>query len=124
MPVQNAQQGGTPNVGRKCPCLRNTAQGDALFAIEQVKDLGYSRLPVYEDDIDHIVGVLYAKDLLKLDPESDRDRPIQIIFAGKAHPADTMAKEIIRELVHFMRDPAIRRRIVFIENYDINGTAV
>jgi starch phosphorylase len=50
----------------------------------------------------------------------DKDRPIQIIFAGKAHPADTMAKEIIRELVHFMRDPAIRRRVVFIEDYDMN----
>jgi len=51
---------------------------------------------------------------------TDRDRPIQIIFAGKAHPADTMAKEIIRELIHFMRDPAIRRRVVFIEDYDMN----
>jgi len=51
---------------------------------------------------------------------ADKDRPIQIIFAGKAHPADTMAKEIIRELVHFMRDPAIRRRVVFIEDYDMN----
>lgn len=51
---------------------------------------------------------------------SDKDRPVQIIFAGKAHPADTMAKEIIRELIHFMRDPALRRRIVFLENYDMN----
>jgi glycogen phosphorylase len=51
---------------------------------------------------------------------TDKERPIQIIFAGKAHPADTMAKEIIRELVHFMRDPEIRRRIVFLEDYDMN----
>ena len=51
---------------------------------------------------------------------TDRDRPIQIIFAGKAHPADQMAKEIIRELVHFMRDPEVRRRVAFIENYDMN----
>ncbi|MFP4581577.1 MAG: alpha-glucan family phosphorylase [Candidatus Sumerlaeia bacterium] len=50
----------------------------------------------------------------------DRDRPIQFLFAGKAHPNDTMAKEIIRELVHFMRDPAIRLRVVFLENYDMN----
>lgn len=51
---------------------------------------------------------------------TNRDRPIQIIFAGKAHPADTMAKEIIRELIHFTRDPEIRRRIAFIEDYDMN----
>jgi starch phosphorylase len=51
---------------------------------------------------------------------TDRDRPIQFIFAGKAHPNDTMAKEIIRELIHFMRDPAIRRHLVFLENYDMN----
>lgn len=50
----------------------------------------------------------------------DRDRPLQIIFAGKAHPADTMAKEIIRELLHFMSDPAVRRHVVFIEDYDMN----
>ncbi|MFW6286786.1 MAG: alpha-glucan family phosphorylase, partial [Candidatus Sumerlaeota bacterium] len=51
---------------------------------------------------------------------ANKERPVQMIFAGKAHPADTMAKEIIRELVHFMRDPEIRRRIVFLEDYDMN----
>ena len=50
----------------------------------------------------------------------DRERPIQIIIAGKSHPADNGGKELIRQLVHFMRDPEIRNRIVFIEDYDIN----
>ncbi|MCB0010171.1 MAG: alpha-glucan family phosphorylase, partial [Anaerolineales bacterium] len=50
---------------------------------------------------------------------TDEERPVQFIFAGKAHPQDTPAKERIKELVHFARDPAVRRRIVFLEEYDM-----
>ncbi len=49
----------------------------------------------------------------------DPERPVQIIFAGKAHPKDVPGKELIREIVHFARDPMIRRRIVFLEEYDM-----
>lgn len=49
----------------------------------------------------------------------DPDRPLQLVFAGKAHPADEVGKEIIRQLVQFCADPAIRHRIAFVENYDI-----
>jgi len=48
------------------------------------------------------------------------DRPVQIIFAGKAHPQDLPAKEIIRSVIHFASDPQIQNRLVFIEDYDIN----
>ncbi|MEW6719343.1 MAG: alpha-glucan family phosphorylase [Thermodesulfobacteriota bacterium] len=51
---------------------------------------------------------------------TDPDRPVQIIFAGKAHPQDLPAKEIIRSVKHFASDPRIRDRIVFVEDYDIN----
>jgi len=50
---------------------------------------------------------------------SDRDRPVQIIFAGKAHPADQDGKDFIRQIVHFARQPEFRQRIVFLEDYDI-----
>jgi len=50
----------------------------------------------------------------------DSERPVQIIFAGKAHPADTEGKEIIRRIVHVASDPAIRNNFVFIEDYDMN----
>lgn len=50
---------------------------------------------------------------------TDEQRPVQFIFAGKAHPQDTPAKELIKELVHFARDPAVRRRLVFLEEYDM-----
>jgi len=49
----------------------------------------------------------------------DEERPIQFVFAGKAHPMDTPAKELIQQLVHFAKDPAIRRKIVFVEEYDM-----
>src|SRR5437762_11429449 len=49
----------------------------------------------------------------------DSKRPIQFVFAGKAHPADHEGKELIKAIVNFARDPAVRRRFVFIENYDI-----
>jgi len=50
----------------------------------------------------------------------NQDYPVQIIFAGKAHPADLPGKEEIRSLVHFAREERFRNRIVFIEDYDIN----
>ncbi|MGH9165820.1 MAG: alpha-glucan family phosphorylase [Acidimicrobiales bacterium] len=47
------------------------------------------------------------------------DRPMQLVFAGKAHPADDVGKEMIRQIVQFSRDPAVRHRITFVEDYDI-----
>jgi glycogen phosphorylase len=49
----------------------------------------------------------------------DTKRPVQLIFAGKAHPADDLGKEMIRQIVQFARGPAVRHRIAFIEDYDI-----
>lgn len=49
-----------------------------------------------------------------------QDRPVQILFAGKAHPQDLPAKELIKSVVHFASDPRIRHRLVFLEDYDIN----
>jgi starch phosphorylase len=51
---------------------------------------------------------------------NDKDRPLQIIFAGKAHPRDHGGKELIAEILHMARRPEFRRRVVFIEDYDIN----
>ena len=52
---------------------------------------------------------------LLLDPE----RPIQLVIAGKSHPADDGGKKLIQELVRFADDPEVRHRIVFLPNYDI-----
>ncbi len=64
--------------------------------------------------------------LLLQDPERfeallvDANRPVQFIFAGKAHPRDHEGKELIKRLVQFARKAEIRNRIVFIEDYDIH----
>jgi starch phosphorylase len=47
------------------------------------------------------------------------DRPVQFVFAGKAHPADDKGKEMIRHIVSFAADLGIRHRFVFLEDYDI-----
>jgi len=49
----------------------------------------------------------------------DRDRPVQIVIAGKAHPADDVGKKLIQESVRFADNPSVRHRIVFLPNYDI-----
>ncbi len=63
--------------------------------------------------------------LLLRDPERllrlvrDNDRPIQLIFAGKAHPHDMPGKDLIRDIVHFAERYDVTSRIVFVENYDM-----
>ncbi len=51
---------------------------------------------------------------------NDKDRPVQILFAGKAHPRDHGGEELIAEIIHVCRRPEFRRRMVFIEDYDVN----
>jgi glycogen phosphorylase len=48
------------------------------------------------------------------------ERPVQIVFAGKAHPADQQGKELIRQIVQLSHQEQFRRRIVFLEDYDIS----
>jgi starch phosphorylase len=63
--------------------------------------------------------------LMLRDPERlreillDPDRPVQLVVAGKAHPADDGGKRLIQELVRFADHPEVRHRIVFLPDYDI-----
>jgi starch phosphorylase len=50
----------------------------------------------------------------------DAERPVQLVFAGKAHPADDAGKELIRAVVGFANDPSVRHRVCFIDDYDIS----
>ena len=50
---------------------------------------------------------------------ADSHRPVQIIFAGKAHPNDDLAKDLLREITALSRDPAFEGRLVFVEDYDM-----
>jgi starch phosphorylase len=49
----------------------------------------------------------------------DADRPVQFVFAGKAHPADEPGKSLIREIDRLTRDAAVGHRFVFVPDYDI-----
>jgi starch phosphorylase len=46
-------------------------------------------------------------------------RPIQLIFAGKAHPKDHEGKMLIQQLIHFIREEKLGHRVIFLENYDM-----
>jgi len=68
----------------------------------------YKRLTLMLRDPDRLKALL-------LHPE----HPIQIVIAGKSHPADEAGKKMIQDLVRFTDDPAVRHRIVFLPNYDM-----
>ncbi len=45
-------------------------------------------------------------------------RPVQIIFSGKAHPADDVGKQVLQKVFQFARDPRVEGRIAFLEDYE------
>jgi starch phosphorylase len=62
--------------------------------------------------------------LLLTDPQrllrliNDEKRPVQFVFAGKAHPQDEGSKRVLQQLAQWKYDPAVRQRVVFLEDYD------
>jgi starch phosphorylase len=46
-------------------------------------------------------------------------RPVQLILAGKAHPADQAGQDLIREWIHFIRRPEVRPHVIFLSDYDM-----
>jgi glycogen phosphorylase len=51
---------------------------------------------------------------------NDPKRPVQFVFAGKAHPNDEPGKRMLQQIAELMRDPRFSDRFVFVEDYDIN----
>jgi starch phosphorylase len=51
---------------------------------------------------------------------NDFNRPVQFLFAGKAHPHDEPGKQVLQQIAEMMRDPKFADKFVFIEDYDIN----
>ena len=66
--------------------------------------------------------------LLLYDPErllrllTNPQRPVQLILAGKAHPADQAGQELIQEWTHFIRRPEVRPHVIFLSDYDMHLT--
>jgi starch phosphorylase len=69
----------------------------------------YKRAALILSDLDRAAALL-----------NDPKRPLQIIFAGKAHPADQPGKELIQRIANLRHDPRFAGRIAFVEDYDIN----
>jgi starch phosphorylase len=85
------------------------------FLEEKVLTLGfarrfatYKRATLLFHDPDRLAAIL-----------NNPDRPVQIVFSGKAHPADDGGKHLIRELIWRSRDPKFGGRIAFAEDYDM-----
>jgi glycogen phosphorylase len=68
----------------------------------------YKRLTLMLRDTERLKSLL-------LDP----DRPMQLVVAGKSHPADDGGKALVQQVVRFADDPEVRHRIAFLPNYDI-----
>ncbi|MFU8840555.1 MAG: alpha-glucan family phosphorylase [Nitriliruptoraceae bacterium] len=65
-------------------------------------------------------GTLMLRDMDRLGAIlSDTDRPVQILVAGKAHPADRDGQAVLRQLVQASGDPRLAGRLVFLEGYDL-----
>ena len=63
-------------------------------------------------------ALLIFQDLERLKQHlKDRWRPVQIIFSGKAHPADDPGKRLLQNLINLARDPQLGGRIAFVEDY-------
>jgi glycogen phosphorylase len=69
----------------------------------------YKRATLLFNDLDRLRRIL-----------GDRERPVLFLFAGKAHPADEPAQELIRTLAHLSRQEEFSGRILFIEGYDLH----
>jgi starch phosphorylase len=54
---------------------------------------------------------------------NDPKRPVQFVFAGKAHPNDEPGKRVLQQIAELMRNPRFADKFVFVEDYDINVTS-
>jgi starch phosphorylase len=89
-------------------------QADQLFDLDALtigfgrRFATYKRATLLLHDPDRLAKLL-----------NDPERPVQVVFAGKAHPRDEPGKALIQEIVRLAGEPRFRRRIVFLEDYDM-----
>jgi starch phosphorylase len=69
----------------------------------------YKRATLILRDLERVKRIIHSADM-----------PVQLIFAGKAHPADSAGKELVKQLANFARGADMRNSVAFIENYDMN----
>jgi starch phosphorylase len=69
----------------------------------------YKRAPLIFQQFDNIVKLAH-----------DKQRPVQFVFAGKAHPRDDEGKRYIQHIIHLSKYSELKGHLVFIENYDVH----
>ncbi|MFW2331306.1 MAG: alpha-glucan family phosphorylase [Nitrospinota bacterium] len=69
----------------------------------------YKRATLLFSDLERLTKIL-----------NNKERPVQIIIAGKAHPKDSEGKNLIKSIIHWIRDSSLKDKVVFVENYDIS----
>jgi starch phosphorylase len=69
----------------------------------------YKRAPLIFQQFDNIVKLAH-----------DQQRPVQFIYAGKAHPRDDEGKRFIQQIIHLSKHSDLANNLVFVENYDIH----
>jgi len=82
---------------------------DALTICFARRFATYKRAPLIFRDLDRVIELV-----------NHPDRPIQFVFAGKAHPRDNEGKRFMQRIVEIARHPQLVGKVVFIENYDMN----
>lgn len=70
---------------------------------------GYKRAGLIFNDIDRLYRIC-----------TNADRPVRIVFSGKAHPNDREGQDLIRHIFSIVQDSKLRGRVFFLENYDMN----
>jgi len=98
--------------GRMTPeqvlCAGTLLDPDALVVGFARRFATYKRATLIFSDLDRLRRLLH-----------DPYRPVQFVFAGKAHPADDAAKRVLQQIYQVAKDPATGGRIAFIEDYDM-----
>ncbi|PNR95775.1 alpha-glucan family phosphorylase [Petrotoga sp. 9PWA.NaAc.5.4] len=97
--------------------------GETVEQLQEVENIGdekaltigfarrfatYKRADLIFKDVERLKKIL-----------NDPNKPVQIIFAGKAHPADKSGQEIIKKIYEYSRKPEFHNKIIILENYDI-----
>ncbi|MBQ6352174.1 MAG: alpha-glucan family phosphorylase, partial [Lentisphaeria bacterium] len=96
------------NGGASAPRPKTILQPDVLTIGFARRFATYKRGTLLLRDQQRLLGML-----------KNKTRPVQFVFAGKAHPADNEGKQLIKDLIQFSQRENVQDRFVFLENYDI-----
>jgi len=120
--LQKARLGRYARVSLLAQYSRHGSSPDELRALEEWFDpnaltIGFARrYATYKR-----AGLLF-RDLVRVRAIlGQADRPVQVLLAGKAHPADRPGQELIQHIFHLSQSPELRGKVIFLENYSMHA---